>query len=144
MAYNPWRDAATHLPDVHIERVDLAPCHGAWVSSERVILLDKGLDVAGRRCTLNHEIAHIDLGHGAGVGGWFGRRQERDADRLAACRMLDVDALAEGLTLHPLHPALVAQHLEVPLRLLRRMLEQLTDEQRIYIENRIAAVETAA
>lgn len=141
MRYSPWADAAERHPDVHIERCDIAPARGAWVAEEKVILLGTHLDVAGRRCALAHELAHIDLGHRP-ARGWFGRRQEADADRLASNRLLsDVERIAEALAVHPLDPAAVADYLDVSVPILRRRLRELTDDEKLAIERRLARVD---
>lgn len=142
--YSPWQDAADRHGEVHIERCELAPVSGAWVPSQQVILLGRHLDRTGRRSTLAHEIAHIDLEHEPTGHEWFDRRCERDADRLAAMRLVDVVHLADALVEHPLHPGRVADHLEVPLRLLRRRLEQLTEQETAYIDERLSAIEATA
>jgi Zn-dependent peptidase ImmA (M78 family) len=136
--YSPWADAADRYPDIHIERCDIAPARGAWVPSERVIFIDSSLDRPGRRATLAHELSHVDLGHRP-TAGWFGRRMERDADDLAAQRLLDdVARVADAIAVHPLQPGMVAAELEVPLRLLRRRLERLTPTEAAVIEERLA------
>lgn len=141
MRYSPWADAAQRHPDVHIERCDIAPVRGAWVPSEKVILIDQGLDAVGRRATLAHELCHIDLAHEP-TGGWFGRRMERDADDLSAQRLLpDVSAIAEAISLFPLQPGMVARELDVPLRTLRRRLAGLTDAEREAIARRVGSLE---
>lgn len=141
--YSPWADAAERHPGIHIERCDIAPAKGAWVPSERVILLHDALDQDERRGVLAHELAHVDLGHEP-TAGWFGRRMEREADVLAARRLLhDVERIADAIAVHPLHPGLVAEALAVPLRVLRRRLECLTDEERARIEARVEACERA-
>lgn len=102
-----------------------------------VILLDVDLDRAERRSTLAHELAHIDLGHRV-AGGWFGRRLEAEADRLAAQRLLEsVDQLADALATHAGHLAGAAEHLDVPLRVLERRLARLTDDERATIARRV-------
>src|SRR5690606_8709146 len=111
LTYSPWDDAAERHPDIHIERWDISPARGVWVASERVILLDRGLDHTERRCTLAHELAHIDLGH-TETHGWLRGRLESDANRLAARRLLaDIHAIADAICTHPLEPALVADQL---------------------------------
>lgn len=143
LRYSPWADAAQRHPDVHIERCDIAPARGAWVPSEKVILIDQALDMAGRRATLAHELCHIDLEHQP-TGGWFGRRMERDADMLAAARLLpDPEQIADALAVYPLEPTQVAALLDVPLRILRRRLEVLTDDERAVIERRLALCDVA-
>jgi len=143
LGYSPWRDAGERHPDVHIARCDIAPVRGAWVPDERVILLDSGLDVAGRRCALAHELAHIDLGHEP-AGGWLGQRQEREADDLAATRLLsEVERIAEALAAHPLDPEAVAETLDVSVPVLRRRLRALTEEEKAWIEDRLSRCERA-
>jgi len=144
LTYSPWADVAERHPGVHVHRCAIAPVNGAWVASERIILLSDELDMAGRRCTLAHEIAHIDLRHAA-QSGWFGTRSERDADRLAAARLLeDVDEIADALCVHPLHPELAAEHLGVTVRVLRRRLANLTATEKEHVEQRLAAREDGA
>lgn len=144
MTYSPWADAAERYPDVVIHRCDLAPAQGAWVSSERVILLDRELDARGRRCALAHELVHMDRTHRP-QGGWFGRRQELEADKIAAHRLLDdVESIAEALCIHPLDPEMVAEHLGVTVPVLRRRLSALTDAERDRIQARIDREERGA
>lgn len=112
--------------------------------SESVILIDRSLDMAGRRCTLAHELAHVDLDH-VPARGWFGRRMERDADRLAADRLLqDVVDIADALCVYPLDVAKVAEHLGVTMGILRRRLAALTVDEKSYIEHRLALCEDGA
>lgn len=144
MRYSPWADAAERHPDIHIERCDIAPTRGVWVPSEHVILLDLALDVAGRRTTLAHELAHIDLDHHP-ANGWFGRRMEHDADRLATQRLLGcVEDIAAAICIHPIDLDKVAEHLGITLAVLRRRLSSLTDAEKTYIARRLAAREDGA
>jgi len=114
------------------------------VSSERVILLDRGLDAIGRRCALAHELVHMDRTHRP-LGGWFGRRQENEADKIAAARLLeDVGVIADALCVHPLDPEMVAEHLGVTVPVLRRRLAQLTDAERDHIQSRLDREERGA
>lgn len=138
MTYSPWADAAQRHPDIHIERCDIAPARGVWVASERVILIDRGLNQTERRCTLAHELAHIDLEH-VEAPGWFARRLEHEADRLAAKRLLaDIDAIADAICTHPLDPDLVAEQLGVTMRVLKKRLKRLTETEKAHIEQRLA------
>jgi Zn-dependent peptidase ImmA (M78 family) len=116
----------------------------AWVPSEAVILLDRNVYYAGRRCTLAHELAHIDFNH-IPTQGWFGRRMEHDADALAARRLLqDVLDIADALCVHPLDPEQVAERLGVTVVVLRRRLVALTPAEKDYIERRLAQREDGA
>ena len=142
--YDPWRDAAERHPDVHIERCETAPASGAWVPSERVIFVGDHLDRAGRRSTLAHELAHVDLDHRPTGHRWFDRRAERDADDLAAGRLIALDELVDALLVHPLHPTRVADELEVQGRILKRRLGLLTEAEKDYVEARLAEREHVA
>lgn len=96
-AYCPWRDLGNRFPGVHLAVHSLAPARAAWLPVERVLLLDRGLTVTQGRCTLAHEIAHMDLGHHPTGLGHFDRRQEREADGLAGRRLLPLDVLVEAI-----------------------------------------------
>lgn len=138
MTYSPWADAAKRHPDIHIERWDISPARGVWVASERVILLDVRLDHVGRRCTLAHELAHVDLEH-TETRGWFARRSERDANLLAAMRLLpSVEPIIDALRTHPLEPRLVADQLGVTLPILHKRFKRLTPQERARIEAHLA------
>lgn len=139
MGYNPWRDASERHPDLYIATCRLAPCRGAWVPSERVVLIDELLDPVERDATLAHEVAHVDLEHRPTGNRWFDRRAEREADSLAAERLITVDELADTLAVFEVQPGRAAAELGVPLRMLRRRLEQLTDDEKDHIERRVAA-----
>jgi Zn-dependent peptidase ImmA (M78 family) len=142
--YDPWRDAERRHPHVQVERCDTAPVDGAWIPSELVILIGDHLDETGRRCTLAHELAHIDLDHSPTGHHWFDRRAERDADVLAACRLIRLNELADALVEHALHPARVAHRLRVSMRILTARLATLREAEKRYISRRIAAREHAA
>lgn len=135
MAYSPWHDAAERHPAVHIGRVDLRPARGAWIASENVILLERTLARAERNTVLAHELAHIDLDHAMTGRKWFDRRQERQADALAAHRLIDLDDLADALT-WALCPEEVAAELDVTVDVVRRRVLALTDDEKIHIEQR--------
>lgn len=69
--------------------------------ADRLILLERRLSRAETRQALAHEIAHLDLSHrqcrGVGPdGGRLSRRTERDADALAARRLVHIRDLAEA------------------------------------------------
>lgn len=136
MGYSPWSDARDRHPDVHIERTDCRPARGAWIASERVILLDRRLARAERNTVLAHEIAHVDLEHVMTGRKWFDRRQERQADALAAERLVDLAGLADALR-WALSPEEVAHELDVTVDVVRRRIRTLTDEEKAWIEQRL-------
>ncbi|WP_460447411.1 ImmA/IrrE family metallo-endopeptidase [Angustibacter aerolatus] len=130
--WSPWGELARH-PDIWVHRCRLQEGRGWWVPSERVILLDAGLDRRTARCVLAHELAHALLGHtwpeGYRESGWLAARLERQADRWAAERLLPVDVLAPVLA-ERRDPDATAQRLDVTPELLRTRLAALTADER--------------
>lgn len=141
MGYDPWRDAASRHGDVIIRRTSCLPARGAWIEGARVILLERSLRRPERNAVLAHEIAHIDLEHRMTGRLWFDRRQERDADRLAAARLITVEDLAEALrSVDGGGPAEVAHELGVPVDVLMRRVRALTDDEKASIERFLEAI----
>lgn len=139
MTYDPWRDAAARHPDVHVEPCDCLPANGAWVPQERVILVEQTLDRPHRHEVLAHELAHVDLDHWPTGRPWFDRRQERQADVLAAMRLVSLEQLADAIVEGALGPEDVADAVELPARVVRRRVRVLTEAEKDYIERRLAA-----
>lgn len=144
MTYDPWRDAAERHPQVHIERCDCQPFRGAWVPDERVILLERTLLRPERHEVLAHEIAHVDLGHRPTGHRWFDRRQERQADQLAARRLVHVQQLADAIAEGALGPDEAGAAMDLPASVVRRRVLQLTAEEKSYIQERIDAMGAVA
>lgn len=72
-----------------------------WSPRVDHILMRPGLHQVERRCHLAHELAHRDLGH-SGQCEWSDaarqtRRQEGEADQLAARRLVRLDQLVNAL-----------------------------------------------
>lgn len=139
--YDPWADLAerTHLT-LAITR--LPHGHGWYMHDVPGIVLDDRLDRVGRRCALAHELAHVDLGHTHQVAGTgpgtsrIQRRRERDADLLAAQRLIPLDRLAD--TLHwALCPEEVAHELDVTDRLATLRIRNLSQAEKAYITEQI-------
>lgn len=120
-----------------MEVCDIAPVRGAWISSESMILLDRELYPTPRRATLAHEIAHVDLGHRGGTG-FFGRRAEREADHLAARRLLpSVREIADAAATFRGDTTAIAHHLDVPVEVLIRRVERMHPRDVARIEARV-------
>jgi len=132
MVYDPWRDAGERHAEVVIARTDCRPALGAWIESAQVILLERTLERPERNFVLAHEIAHIDLGHKVTGHGWFDRRQERQADDLAARRMITVKSLAAAIRVS-LCEEEVAEELGVTLEVAQRRMALLTDQEKDFI-----------
>ena len=94
MVYNPWR-ALRHLGErVHLIWEPLEPGILAETDGEGVIWMDPDQYQVQRRCTLAHELAHIELGHTAGCTG----PDERAATHLAARWLIDMDRLLDAIS----------------------------------------------
>lgn len=135
-AYNPWADLGSrpHICcDSHT--VELPAGAGWWLPDVMGIVLDRRLSRVERRCALAHELQHVDRGDvqvfTVGPDGpRLARRQERRADREAARRLVEVQALAAAMRAHPDNPAAVAEELDVTVDVLLCRLETLGLEER--------------
>lgn len=95
--YCPWVDAGARYAAIYIGQGDIEPARAAWLPRHKVILLARTLTRVQGRCALAHELAHIDLQHRPDVAGRYGRWQEREADWLAARRLIPLPVLADAL-----------------------------------------------
>ena len=140
MRYNPWVQVGQR-PDIEVScRADLQGAEGAWVPSERVILLSGTLGWRARRSVLAHELVHLELGHQPSCLPWFARRQERDAINTAARRLVPVEALAGALSWSQ-DVYELAEELDVDVPTVRARLDCLTNEEKDYIDSRLEAAE---
>lgn len=146
MTYSPWRHVR-QMPGVVVAMDDLEHAQAYWEPDHQVILLDRRLNQAERRSCLAHELQHIEAGDTCCDVGPDGarqsRRQETRADGGAARQLITLDALADAL-LWCLGPDEVAEHLHVDERTVRARIRGLTDDEKTYIESRIAARDGAA
>jgi hypothetical protein len=95
-AYDPWRDLADRWPQIGVE---IVPMTGDLLGEIRrggtVIALRAGTTSAQRRCTLAHEIVHLERGWRD--CGWWQAREELQVHTTAATRLLPIDLLAAGI-----------------------------------------------
>jgi hypothetical protein len=100
LRYDPWIDLAGRS-DIVLEHSNLDGVLG--YSEPGRVCLDTGQRRMQARCTLAHELAHLDRGdlevpvEDTPDGPRLARRHERGADRLAARRLVELDALADAL-----------------------------------------------
>lgn len=91
MTHHPWRDLRSR-EHITLSWRDLPP--GVWGTTDgsSAIWMEPRLLQVERRCTLAHELAHIDLGHTTKptVG------EESAARRLAAQQLIEWDALVDA------------------------------------------------
>ncbi|MDT4891933.1 MAG: hypothetical protein QOE97_968 [Pseudonocardiales bacterium] len=94
MAYDPWRDLRDNWPGI---RVVAEPMSGRLLGELRypVIALRTGTSAAQQRCTLAHELVHLERGLGE-CGPWAAR-EERLVHREAARRLVAADALVDAI-----------------------------------------------
>lgn len=92
--YDPWRDLAENWPgiEVVVERM-----RGDLLGELRypVIALRAGTSAAQRRCTLAHEIVHLE--RGAAECGQWSSREERCVHREVARRLIPIAELTAAV-----------------------------------------------
>jgi hypothetical protein len=91
--YDPWGDLAARWPDVQVVH---APMSGRLLGELRypTITLRASSSSAQLRCTLAHEIVHLDRGIGE-CGPWAAR-EEAAVHAEAARRLIDLGELVEA------------------------------------------------
>jgi len=130
--YDPWRDLAVNWPEIDVV---IEPMGGRLLGLLRypVIALRADTSAAQRRCTLTHEIVHLERGVGD-CGPWSGR-EELLVHREVARRLIPIAELAGAV--RDLGGSAVlaelAQVLDVDLETARLRLELLTSDELTYI-----------
>ncbi len=143
LTYDPVADLAQRHPDWTVCRV-----HLGWGIREtlclrrRVILLDVAGSPADARSSLAHAVAHVDLDHAPLPAGFFELRQEREADAVAARRLMPASVLARVLA-WTRSPAEVAAELGVDRALLAARLRTLSPSERAALERSLARLDAA-
>jgi hypothetical protein len=126
--WSPWRHLREQHSDVCVYELELPPgLLGCVDHEQRIIWLDSRLTQAERRCTLAHEIGHLERGPGPcdPLGGSI---EERLIDEWAARQLIDGDSLARAFQWSPFLPE-IATELWVDLHMLRTRLRAATDEE---------------
>ena len=141
MQYCPWRDL-TSREDVAFGVTRLPWGRGWWIRAERAIVLDDRLTQAERRSVLAHELVHAELDdeNCAAHAPRIARRRERQADRVAARRLIPLEQLAEAL-LWATDEHELADELSVAVDTVRTRLDDLGSVEVAYIESRLWAEE---
>lgn len=98
--YSPW-DHASRL-DLRIIHRDLPTgLLGYWHAPARTIVLDSGLTQVERRCTLAHELVHVERGDdGQCSSDWHENKLELQVHAAAARRLIGLPELGLALILH--------------------------------------------
>jgi Zn-dependent peptidase ImmA (M78 family) len=97
LTYDPGADAAARYPDWVIRHRSLGGIPEVLCRRRRVILINNAHTWPAKRSSLAHAVAHLDLGHATTASAYFEKREEKNADQLAARRLISLDALAEVL-----------------------------------------------
>jgi hypothetical protein len=130
--YDPWHDLAVNWPEVEVV---LEPMGGRLLGVLRypVIALRADTSAAQRRCTLTHEIVHLERGVGD-CGPWSGR-EELHVHREVARRLIPIADLAAAVRDLGGSAALaeLAQLLDVDQETARLRLDLLTSDELSYI-----------
>lgn len=125
---HPWR-RLRELPDWLLGWADLpGGLMGVTSHRRRLIVLDKGLLQAERRCTLAHELEHVSRGP-MPADPVLAAREELDIERTVALKLIPADKLIEAAAWSRCS-AEVADELWVDRPTLRARLGALDDEER--------------
>ena len=96
MGWNPWQHLATHWPHITVVANQELPGNLWGLLAGNRIYLCRRLTQAQRRCTLMHELGHLERGPvPADPRGYA--REERAVSIEAARRLITIPALADGL-----------------------------------------------
>lgn len=97
MRFHPWRHLADTHPDLQVNcAANLRPGRmGVWCSPME-IALSHLLGQAGRRCTLTHELVHVERGPVSADPRLAGR-EERAVDEIAARRLIPLGELIDAI-----------------------------------------------
>ncbi|MDD9207860.1 ImmA/IrrE family metallo-endopeptidase [Georgenia sp. 10Sc9-8] len=91
MLFHPWR-RLRQSPHIDVAWWPMAGRLGA-TNGRDVIVLHPGQSQVLRRCTVAHELAHVELGHTGGCTG----TEERHARQLAARWLITMEQLLDAL-----------------------------------------------
>lgn len=124
------------MPSLWYDDADLGADLGRYYPEQSVILLDRGLTQAQRRCTVSHEVIHAERGDTSCGPGRLGRRQERQVEHESARRLITIDDLVEALMWSQDEREL-ADQLWVDVATIRVRLQSLTPEEHEEIVQRV-------
>lgn len=134
--YHPWRRFRGLAAWTLQQTVLPSGVHGLtdWLTG--TVSIELGLTQAERRCTLAHELVHIERGP-VPRDPWLAAREESQVEREAARRLVGVYELGEALA-WSWCPQEVADELWVDTATLRARLNTLTADERAYLNARLA------
>lgn len=89
--HHPWRELRNRGDGVVLHITRFTDGRTAATNGNNAIWIDKDLNQVERRCAIQHEQAHMDLGH----TNCNGPREEQAARRLTAQKLIAWDALVD-------------------------------------------------
>jgi hypothetical protein len=144
LIYDPGADAAARYPEWVIRHRNIGGViPEVLCRARKVIIIGTSQGPDGRRCSLAHAIAHLDLGHAEVRTSYFEKREERDADRLAADRLITLDQLGRALAWTRDYLE-IATELRVDQPTLLTREKYLTAGDRAYLKAKVAWMEESA
>ena len=136
--FDPWQELNAR-PEVTLEWRSLPAEFYALTDGLSRIWMDPHQSQTERRCTIAHELAHIDLGHLNGCTSG----EESAASQLAARRLIPLGRLADALLWSQDHGA-ISDALWVDISTLRARLDHLRPSEQHYIRGVLARREDGA
>jgi hypothetical protein len=131
--YDPWH-ALTDFRHARVVFDDLPPRRRGEIDfATQTITLQRCLDPTVQRCTLAHELVHLERGP---VVMWHAPREERAVAAIAARRLVSIEALADALRWSQDERTL-ADELAVDVRTVRVRLRSLDDSERAFLDSRV-------
>jgi len=121
-----WAVELAVLPGAQAGRVDWA---------RHAVVVDRRLSQVQRRCTVAHELVHVERGP-VPDDPWLRAREERAVETEAARRLIELDALADALAWSD-RPAEVAEELWVDVQLLGARVAGLSEGERAWLAERL-------
>ncbi|MBJ8342823.1 hypothetical protein JGU71_28425 [Antrihabitans sp. YC3-6] len=132
--WHPWRHLRDNHSHVDVTYPDLGGlgCLGRRRAGH--IEIDETLDQVERRCTVTHEITHIERGP-VPDHPFYGPKEERTVERITAERLIELDALIDALAWNRHRvDAETAGELWVDLDVLVTRVKNLTEDERRHID----------
>lgn len=124
--WSPWRHLKDQFPDVEVYEIEFSvKMLGCVDLDKRIIWLDSRLTQAERRCTLAHELGHLERGVVC-CDPLAAENEERAIDEWAARMLIPAGSLVRAFQWSS-HLPEIADELWVDLHMLRARLRGLTD-----------------
>ena len=136
MSWHPWRTLRDHHPHIHVTYPNGDNgCLGRWTQDG--IQIEASSSQRERRCTLTHELVHVERGpvprdlH-------FAMREEETVDRISAERLIELDRLVDVIAWNRYRiDDEAAEELWVDLPTLLTRVRNLTDDERAFIDDEL-------